>query len=80
MNCPIGPIYVEETRDNIEFTFYLDDLELGRTRDLEKWNSLVVSTDGRSIVAMINKKLKKIIYSRSSSSLVYTDTVHLYGD
>ena len=55
MESPIGGIYVEETKDNQEFTFYLEKVVLGRTMDLEKWNSIALSTNGKKLIGMVNR-------------------------
>ena len=57
MVSPTGVVYVEETRDNLEFTFYLGNMVIGTTDDVEKWNSIVVSRDGQQVVGMVNRKV-----------------------
>ena len=56
MNSPSGIIYVEETIENQRFTFYLGDMILGTTDDIEKWSTIVVSTNGEQAIGMINRK------------------------
>ena len=54
MESPVGTITVEETLNETLYTFRLEGLKLGTTASIELWNSIVVSYNGRKVVASIN--------------------------
>ena len=62
MESPVGRIFVKETRNNNEFTFFLENMVIGKTLDLEKWSSVVVSTNGKKLIGMVNRNSKETIF------------------
>ena len=54
MESPIGTIYVKERKNSNEFLVYLEHLVLGEVDDIEKWMSIVVSTNGKKVIGMID--------------------------
>ena len=84
MDSPLGRIYVQETIEDQEFTFYLETLTLGTTSTIEHWNTIVVSYNGKKLTSMINDKAKEVSYHQTTllnySSNVLLIGTHLQGE
>ena len=77
MNSPLGKVYVQETIEDKQFTFYLDKFPLGTTSTIEHWNSIVVSYNNKKLTSMVNDQAQEATYHETT--LFYNSNVSLIG-